>query len=74
MENFDVVDNEIVQDKAQNEEKGTPLMVTAAAVVVGGAVMYAGFLIGSRFSRRIKKSGTKVIDWLKGDENPTELK
>ena len=49
-ENFEAVEErkefeEVMTEKAKDR---TPLMVTAAAVVVGSAVMYMGYLVGAR--------------------------
>lgn len=49
-----------------NIEDRTPIVVTVAAVAVGGAIMYAGYLVGSRCRDSIKDSGTKFVNWVKG--------
>lgn len=73
-ENFEAVEErkefeEVMTEKAKDR---TPLMVTAAAVVVGSAVMYMGYLVGARCHDGIKNSRTKFINWVKGKSEPKE--
>lgn len=72
-ENFEAVECKDFENEVMAEKNDrTPLMVTAAAVVVGSAVMYMGYLVGSRCHDGIKKSGTKFINWVKGKSESKE--
>lgn len=71
-ENFEAVECKDFEEVMAEKNNRTPLVVTAAAVVVGSAVMYMGYLVGSRCHDGIKKSGTNFINWVKGKSESKE--